>query len=79
MNDFAEENGFSDAQIKWLAACQYLILLVELLVFGWLIYNILSILVRQGRYKSLPLLTFYMLATVLLVVRIFSEIMWWKQ
>ena len=42
----AEKAGYSDAQIKWLAACTYFVILTELLVLGWIIYNIWTILFK---------------------------------
>ena len=74
----AEKFGYSDAQIKWLAACTYFVILTELLVLGWIIYNIWTILFTQGKYKVEPLLTFFILATMLILIRIFYAILYWK-
>ena len=43
-------------------------------VLGWVVRNIWVILYRQGKYKVLPLLTFYVLATLLVLFRIYDAI-----
>ena len=40
--------------------------------------NIWTILVKQGKYRVLPLLTFYILTTCMILVRIYSTIWLWK-
>ena len=74
LDNYAYIHGFSDAEVKWLAVFTYLNLLAELLCLGWIIYNVWTFLYKQGKYKVLPLSTFYILATILMLVRIFAEI-----
>ena len=38
--------GFSDAQINWIQTCQILVFIFELCVFGWLFYNVWTILYK---------------------------------
>lgn len=57
-----------------IAVCQYIELLISLFVLGWLLSNFWKILIKQEKYKVLPLVTFYALAIPLLIIRIYIAI-----
>ena len=70
LDELATKYGYSQVQIRVIAANLYFILLIGLLVLLWLMRNIWTILVKQGKFKVLPLLTFYIVATTLILIRI---------
>ena len=45
-----------------------------MLVLVWLIYNIWTILIKRRKYRVLPLLTFYIVATLLVLNRLYLSI-----
>ena len=65
---------FTQAQLQWLAACQYLTAIGALVVASGLVYNVWKFLIRQARYKVLPLVTFYVLALLLMSERVYFAI-----
>ena len=73
----AEYEGLSEDEKKWIAACQYLVILIEVGVLGWLIYNVWNIVYKQGKYKVPSILTFYILAAMLILFRLENEIWLW--
>ena len=77
LDEFAAYNGNDDAQKKWIAASQWLVAGLELIVLVWAIYNVVVILIRGGKYKVLPLLTFYILIILLFCMRLYNGIFLW--
>ena len=70
----ASESKHTTDQIRKLAICQYVELILCLLVLGWIFLNSWRFLYRQGKYKILPLVTFYILAFSLVLFRIYDAI-----
>ena len=65
-----DTNCYSKAEITRLAVAQYLMVAMCLATLAWLLHNVVTILVRQKKYKVLPLLNFYIIAGSLLIFRI---------
>ena len=71
------KKNYTDEQILGIAICQWIMIALCLAALSWLVYNIVTILVKQKKYKVLPLLNFYILATFLIVFRIAFQVWWW--
>ena len=70
----------TDAQAYTLAVSSYLLSIIYVLLLMLNIRNIWFILMKQERYKVIPLTAFYMITTLLCIFRIFSVIYvleWW--
>lgn len=56
----------------WIALYQFLIVLLSIQVIYWLAYNIWKILIKRQKWKVLPLMTFYVLASLIIIMDIFK-------
>ena len=65
-----EKGTYSASEMRWIAFCQYLMIASCLFTLTWLLYNAKTILIKQRKCKVLPLVNFYTLATLLVLVRI---------
>ena len=74
LDELATQYGYNQVQKRVIAANLYFVFLCGLLVLLWLMRNIWTILVKQGKWKVLPLLIFYIIATTLIVVRLIFTI-----
>lgn len=54
---------------------QYLALFVFALLLGLASFNFVQIIVKQKRYKTLPLLAFYLLSLIAITLRILAVIL----
>ena len=61
--------NYTENQVKWLAAIQYLMIALNLGTLTWLIINAVTILIKQRKYNVLPLVNFYCLTAMLVVFR----------
>lgn len=68
VDDLTQAMGYSYMQQKLLVACVLLSLPFGLCLMFWLFYNSWKILIKQGRYRVLPLTTFYILATLQVII-----------
>ena len=68
---------FTDKEIKWFAAFQWLLIVACILNLAWLLYNAVIILYKQEKYRVLPMANFYFLATLLVVFRLTFAVVWW--
>lgn len=46
-------------------------------MLAWLLYNAWNLLIRRGKYKVMPLLIFYIVATILALERLYDHIGFW--
>ena len=76
LDHLAELNGFSHSQTRVLAGCLYYIILIEMIVMCWIIHNAWFILYKNGKSHVLPLLTFYMLASMLIAIHLTTNLVW---
>ena len=68
-----KDSVYTEEEMRWLALSQYVMLLLCLALLGWVLRNIWVILYMQGRFRVLPMLVYYVLATLQIIVRaIFS-------
>ena len=67
----------TDSEKAMIATCQYMVTLLILLSLFWLLRNAWVILIKNRKYTVLPLLTFYVLAFLLIVFRIYTEFWLW--
>lgn len=75
MHDQLIDDGkLTEDQIMILAICQYVMTSLCLIVLCWLLYNTFTILVKQKKYKVLPLLNFYVLAIPMMLCRTYDMI-----
>ena len=74
LDEMVAEYGFTDSDKRCIAASQYVISIFFMIVLAWLSYNIWTILIKQRKYRVLPLLTFYIVATLLVLNRLYSSI-----
>ena len=77
LDAFAVQYGYSDAEKRWIAAAQYFTIALILFVLAWLLYNAWNLLIRRGKYKVIPLLIFYIVATILALERLYDHIGFW--
>ena len=73
-DDMEAQTEFTVAQVRTLAALQYLMIMFALATLVWIFYNALNILYRQRKYQVLPLVNIYCIATSLVIFRIVQEI-----
>ena len=62
----------------WIAVYQCLMILLTTPVLFWLVYNLWTILVKQQKWKVIPLSTFYSLAITLVLVDIWKMVFFFK-
>ena len=67
-DELIEEGYFTSDQLKWIAAYQYILMVLTLAMIVWLAINAWKILIKQKKWNVLPLLIFYILAFLLLVI-----------
>ena len=65
---------FDKEQTIWLAVSQYVIAALIVTALAFWVVNFVKIIVKQGKYKVLPLSTFYALALPLLILRFYLDI-----
>ena len=75
LDELAEEMHYSDTQVRWIFASVIIVTPTAILALLWLIYNSWTILYKQGRWRVLPLTTFYVLSLLLVLFHIYSAIM----
>ena len=46
LDELADILGLSKTETRWIAACQYFVIVLDICVFCWLIYSIWKILVE---------------------------------
>ena len=68
---------FSPTELGWLAFLQYLMVALCLATLGLIVLNGVTILVKQGKYNVIPLVNFYLLATLLVICRICDQFFMW--
>ena len=68
------EYSFSKEQTIWLAVSQYVLAALIVTALAFWVVNFVKIIVKQGKYKVLPLSTFYALALPLLILRFYLDI-----
>ena len=66
--------AFNKEQTTWMAVSQYLIAALIVTALAFWVVNFVKIIVKQGKYKVLPLSTFYALALPLLMIRFYLDI-----
>ena len=69
-----EADVFSKEQMRWVAFTQYFMMLLCLATLTWLIYNAWKILIKKQKYRVLPLTNFYFLSLILVVFRIYFQV-----
>ena len=73
----AEDYGYTDAQFVIYAMEHFILIALYTFLFGLAIVNIWNILIKQKRFKTLPLLAFYIFASLTIILRlIFILIIW---
>ena len=79
LSEWMQQHGYSltDSEKAMIATCQYMVTLLILLSLFWLLRNAWVILIKNRKYTVLPLLTFYVLAFLLIVFRIYTEFWLW--
>ena len=70
-----EEYGWSDAQFVTYVVCFYMLIGLYMFLLVLAIVNIWTILIKQRRYKTLPLLAFYIFAVLSIAFRLTELIM----
>ena len=65
---------YSPELIQIFIVCQWFEFVLCICILGWVIRNIWVILFKKGKYKVLPLLTFYILAILLVILRMYDAI-----
>ena len=68
------DGTFSASQMRLFAVFQLIELILCLAVLYWLLHNAWVILYRQKKFNVLPLSTFYVLAFMIVVLRIYDAI-----
>ena len=61
-----------------IAIIQWILILLCLFTLAWIIYNAVTILVKQKKYKVIPLSNFYFLACLLILFRVAFQVVWWQ-
>ena len=59
----------------WINFCVTITLPVAVFLLAWLLHNVWKILIMQGRFKVLPLTTFYILAIMIVIAHSYYAIM----
>ena len=75
----AEEYGFSGSQFVIYAIEHYILIGLYSFLLVLALVNIWTILIKQGRYKTLPLLFFYIFAFLSIFLRLILIIMAWSK
>ena len=73
-----ESTGFSEKEFVIYAVESYVLLGLYLFLMVLVIVNIWTVLVKQRRYKNLPLLAFYIYAFFAIVCRLIYIIIDWS-
>ena len=69
-----DQGIFSKQELAWIAAAQYFMIIISFLTFSWIVVNVWRILIKQRKYKVLPLLSFYTAAALNVILRLVSSI-----
>ena len=72
--DIFRNGTFTSQQLVWIAVAQYFMLIVSLVTLSWIFINIWRILIKQRKYKVLPLMSFYTAAVLNVIFRFFYTI-----
>lgn len=75
LDEFVRVCGFSPSEQTWIVFSMVVMMPCTLAVFGWLIYSTYAYMLKQGRYKVLPLTAFYLLALVLVAAHFYTFFM----
>ena len=73
-HDRADYLSVTEEELKWFALSQYLMFALCIAMLCWVMRNIYFILYKQGRFRVLPMLVFYVLSTMLITVRAITSI-----
>ena len=71
-DDPAVLEKFSDAQLEWLAAFQYTVTFLLILLMIAMFYNIWWFIIKQKRYRVTQLLFFYIIAIMVVIARAYN-------
>ena len=71
-----EDGTFTRQQVRFIAACTYLNVLFCFILGAWLVRNVKKFLIGLKKYRVLPILTFYILSTLIVLTR-FIMLIWW--
>ena len=77
LDEFSAAHKFNQTQTNWLAATQFIVVIFNTAVLVWLGCNARTILIKQGKYRVLPLLIFYSVATLLVLLHQYNTIWIW--
>ena len=69
-----DEGHYTREEMRKIAAAQYVMIALCLITLVWLIYNAVSILIKQGKYRVLPLSNFYAFAFMAVISRLLYQI-----
>lgn len=64
----------SDDRLQIIVSLIYLFSVLYLIELSMAVHNIWAYLIKQGKYKTIPLLLFYILAVLLCILRIYYTI-----
>ena len=71
---FCNIYNYSDEQFHCLVAMQYIVILLYSFLLILCLVNVWKILIRQGKWRTLPLLFFYIMSVIAISFRIVASI-----
>ena len=76
-DEMIDTGYYNDKEVEVLVCIVYVMLAMGFVTLGWLLYNAVTILWKQKKYKVLPLVNFYLLALLLVLFRILFQFLLW--
>mmetsp|Transcript_25144 Transcript_25144/g.31544 ORF Transcript_25144/g.31544 Transcript_25144/m.31544 type:complete len:98 (+) Transcript_25144:8-301(+) len=77
-DELAAAGTYSEKQLLWISLSQGILILLTILSLLWLCMNVYKILYRQRKWKVLPLVNFYVLAALLILIDL-TKVYWFMK
>ena len=79
IENFSEFYHYSDEQFNCLVSMQYIVILLYSFLLVLCLVNFWKILIRQGKWRTLPLLFFYIMSVIAISFRIVACFFYFDQ